>query len=62
MNIIIKILVLLLILNENSKGERRLNPYNPFSYIFLLVLLIMEFLKAGIKEVGEILEDNPFKY
>ena len=61
-----KVLVILGI-TQKIKDERgferyRLNPYNPLSYITLLLALIIMCMYVFIAAVVEILEDNPFRY
>ncbi len=61
-----KVLVILGI-TQKIKDERgferyRLNPYNPLSYITLLLALVIMGMYGFIAAVVEILEDNPFRY
>ena len=61
-----RILVILGI-TQKIKDERgferyRLNPYNPLSYITLLLALVIMGMYGFISAVVEILEDNPFRY
>jgi hypothetical protein len=61
-----RVLVILGI-TQKIKDERgferyRLNPYNPLSYITLLLALIIMGMYGFISAVVEILEDNPFRY
>lgn len=61
-----KVLVILGI-TQKIKDERgferyRLNPYNPLSYITLLLALVIMGMYGFISAVVEILEDNPFRY
>ncbi len=61
-----KVLVILGI-TQKIKDERgferyRLNPYNPLSYITLLLALLIMGMYGFIAAVVEILEDNPFRY
>ena len=50
------------ITNENRVTWHRLNPYNPLSYITLLLALVIMGMYGFISAVVEILEDNPFRY
>lgn len=50
------------ITNENGITWHRLNPYNPLSYITLLLALLIMGMYGFISAVVEILEDNPFRY
>jgi hypothetical protein len=61
-----RVLVILGI-TQKIKDERgferyRLNPYNPLSYITLLLALVIMGMYGFISAVVEILEDNPFRY
>ena len=61
-----RVLVILGI-TQKIKDERgferyRLNPYNPLSYITLLLALVIMGMYGFIAAVVEILEDNPFRY
>ena len=61
-----RVLVILGI-TQKIKDERgferyRLNPYNPLSYITLLLALLIMGMYGFISAVVEILEDNPFRY
>lgn len=66
-----KILKLLLIIQERKKKDafnrtqiqRRINPYNPLSYIFFLLALIIGIFAFGIVGVREEFEThNEFKW
>lgn len=74
-NIIIKTLKFLLILQEVSnknrnpklgKGfftARRLNPYNPLSYIFVILLFAIALVLFGIVGMWSQIDNrNPFKW
>ena len=50
------------ITNEHGVTWYRLNPYNPLSYITLLLALIIMGIYGFIAAAFEILEENPFRY
>lgn len=73
MNFIIieKIMLSLLVLQETevkdalnkSYTKRKLNPYNPLSYLYILIISIIGFIMFGV--VGfwkEVDTSNPFKW
>lgn len=58
-----KLLKKLYIVQEYSNGKRRINPYNPLSYITLVIIFFVGIIMFGIygfwKEVDI---QNPFKW
>jgi hypothetical protein len=68
---IIKILKTLLIIQERqvkdafniTKTQKRINPYNPLSYVFFCAVLIIGIFAFGIVGVwGELEVHNEFKW
>ena len=66
-----ELLKMLLVLQERKvpvypnikRIETRLNPYNPLSYILLIVEIVLTLLLKGILGVRDMyLYRNPFKY
>jgi thiosulfate reductase cytochrome b subunit len=58
-----KILILLGIVQKHKNGKRRLNPYNPLSYITILSVLIIGTILFGILGIKEQIDGvNPFKW
>jgi hypothetical protein len=50
------------IINERGYERHRLNPYNPLSYLTLIISLIVMGLYGFMGALIEILKGNPFKY
>ncbi len=50
------------ITNINGVTWHRLNPYNPLSYITLLLALLIMGMYGFISALVEILKENPFRY
>lgn len=64
--ILMKIYVLQEKRNERGFVRHRLNPYNPLSYIFLLMQFIASLFYYGIKGLSDEMDmrgkKNPFKW
>jgi len=58
-----KLLKKLYIVQEHSNGKRRINPFNPLSYIALIIIFFVGIIMFGVygvwKETDII---NPFKW
>jgi uncharacterized membrane protein YccF (DUF307 family) len=50
------------IVNESGFTRRRLNPYNPLSYIIYIIIVLLFGLKLFITSIVSALSFNPFKY
>lgn len=49
-------------IDEDTK-ESRVNPYNPLSYIFLVIIFLLTIIFLGIIGFFELFDvDNPFKW
>lgn len=52
--------------NKNGFIRHRLNPYNPFSYVFLIIQFICGLILYGIKGLSNEMDlrgkRNPFKW
>lgn len=48
--------------DERGYERHRLNPYNPLSYLTLIISLIVMGLYGFIRALIEILKDNPFRH
>ena len=51
------------IVNENGFTRRRLNPYNPLSYLTFVIFVFIVGMNGFVSTVKEsLLTENPFKY
>ena len=51
------------IIQENDKGQKRFNPKNPFSYVFVLIVFPAYIVAKTIDLIAtEIFIHNPFRY
>lgn len=49
--------------SKSNKVKRRLNPYNPLTYLTILITIIVGLLLFGFVGLwGEIDKKNPFKF
>ena len=60
-------ILLFLAITQKTKDERgyirhRLNPYNPLSYLTLIISMLVIGVNGFIGAIIEILKVNPFKY
>jgi uncharacterized membrane protein YccF (DUF307 family) len=50
------------IITKSGFTRRRLNPYNPLSYIIYIIIVLLFGLKLFITSIVSALSFNPFKY
>lgn len=50
------------IITKSGYTKRRLNPYNPLSYIIYIIIILLFGLKLFITSIVSALSFNPFKY
>jgi|LakMenE18May11ns_1017448.scaffolds.fasta_scaffold8881536_2 hypothetical protein len=50
------------IITKSGFTRRRLNPYNPLSYIIYIIVVFLFGLKLFITSIVSALSFNPFKY
>jgi hypothetical protein len=62
---LIFIKVILVKRNERGYSEKRLNPYNPLTYVAIVIALLIAFIlfgAIGMWKETDIFERNPFIY
>jgi hypothetical protein len=50
------------IITKSGFTRKRLNPYNPLSYIIYIIVVLLFGLKLFITSIVSALSFNPFKY
>lgn len=57
-----KILKLFFVIQEKADGSKRINPYNPLSYVVIIGCLIIGILAFGLIGVWKEVDINFFKW
>jgi len=50
------------IINDRGYERHRLNPYNPLSYLTIILTILVMGISGFVGAMIEILKGNPFKY